>query len=187
MGNIELLLIALGLAMDAFAVAVCKGLAMKKFNIKKAVIIALWFGVFQGIMPIIGFGLGNVFESWINSVKYIIAFILLCFIGYSMLKEEEKEDETYIKDTILARDMFILAVATSIDALTIGVTFAFFKVNIILAAIIISSITFILSAIAVVIGSKFGEKCGKKAQAVGGILLILLGIQNLLEHFGTFL
>lgn len=183
MKNIELVLVALGLAMDAFAVAICKGLAMQKLQIKKAILIGLWFGFFQGLMPIIGYFLGNVFEEWMDSIEHLIAFGLLAFIGYHMVKDTYEKKENSFDETIGIKVMLILAIATSIDALTIGITFAFFEVNILLAAFIISSITFMLSIIGVIIGSQFGDKYGKQAQIVGGILLIGLGVKNLLEHF----
>lgn len=183
MENMELILIALGLAMDAFAVAICKGLAMQRLEIKKAMIIGLWFGIFQGLMPAIGYFLGNTLEDWMNSIEHLIAFGLLAFIGYHMLKDAWKEEEPSIDATIGIKVMLILAIATSIDALTIGITFAFFEVNILLAVFIISSITFLLSVAGVMIGSKFGNQYGKQAEITGGLLLIGLGIKNLLEHF----
>ena len=183
MRNIELLLIALGLAMDAFAVAICKGIYMSKMNIRKAIIIGLWFGIFQGGMPVIGYYLGNTFESFINAVDHLLAFIFLGGIGINMLREALKGDNSGIDDSINFKIMFVLAIATSIDALTVGITFAFFDVNIPVATMIIGSITFILSVLGVYIGNKFGNKYQKKSQISGGIILIGLGIENLLEHF----
>lgn len=183
MGSMELLLIALGLAMDAFAVAICKGLSMNKMNRKKAIIIGLWFGIFQGGMPVIGYFLGNTFEDFINSIDHLIAFILLVGIGVNMLKEALAEETSNLNDSINFKVMFILAVATSIDALTIGITFAFFDVNIVAAMWMIGSVTFIISVLGVKLGNKFGDKYQKKAQSAGGIILIGLGIKNLLEHF----
>lgn len=183
MGNIELFLISLGLAMDAFSVAVCKGLSMKKNDIKKAVIIGLWFGFFQGIMPAFGFYLGNTFEFFIDSIDNLIAFILLSFIGINMVREAFKKDERSINDDISFKCMLILAIATSIDALTVGITFAFFNIDILFATLMIGIVTFILSIFGVRIGNKFGDKYEKRAQISGGVILICLGLKNLLEHF----
>lgn len=183
MGTIELLLISLGLAMDAFAGAVCKGLSMKKIDISKPIIIGLWFGIFQALMPLIGYYLGTKFESFITSINHLVAFILLAFIGINMIRECFKEVEDTIKDELSFKSMLILAIATSIDALTIGITFAFFEINILLAVLMIGIVTFILSAIGVIIGNKFGDKYEKKAQILGGAILVCLGIKNLLEHF----
>ena len=183
MGSMELLLIALGLAMDAFAVAICKGLSMNKMNKKKALIIGLWFGIFQGGMPVIGYFLGNTFEDFINAIDHLIAFILLVGIGVNMLKDALGGKDSKFDDSINFKVMFFLAVATSIDALTIGITFAFFDVNITLATLLIGGVTFMLSVIGVKIGNKFGNDYQKKAQATGGIILMCLGIKNLLEHF----
>ena len=183
MSNIELLLISIGLAMDAFAVSVCKGLSMKKMNFKKAIIVGLWFGIFQAIMPVIGYFLGNTFKVFMEAISHLIAFILLFFIGFKMIKDVFANEESTINDDLSAKNMLILAVATSIDALTVGVTFAFFNVNILLAATMIGSITFLISALGVVIGNKFGDKYEKKAQITGGIILICLALKNLLEQF----
>lgn len=183
MGTIELLLISLGLAMDAFAVAVCKGLSMKKINVSKPIIVGIWFGFFQALMPTIGYYLGTKFESFITSINHLAAFILLVFIGINMIRESFKEAEDTIKDDLGFKSMFILAIATSIDALTIGITFAFFNINILIAVLMIGVVTFILSVFGVIIGNKFGDKCEKRAQIMGGSILICLGIKNLLEHF----
>ena len=176
MGVIELLLLSIGLAMDAFAVSVCKGISMKKINCKKSCIIGLWFGGFQALMPTIGYFLGSAFESLVTNIDHWIAFILLGIIGGNMIKEafcKEKEDEES-NDDISFKTMFVLAVATSIDALAIGITFAFLKVNLLLA----------ISMIGIIIGNKFGSKYEKKAELAGGIILILIGIKILLEHLG---
>lgn len=183
MSIIELFLISVGLAMDAFAVAVCKGLAMKILSIKKIVSIGVWFGVFQAGMPAIGYLLGSNFKVVMESISHFIAFILLFFIGFKMLKDVFCGEESTLDDSLNPKRMFILAVATSIDALTIGVTFAFFDVNILIAAIMIGLITFTLSMLGVIIGNKFGHKYEKKAQITGGIILICLALKNLLEHF----
>ncbi len=183
MGVLELILIAVGLAMDAFAVSVCKGLSMSKMEWKKAVIIGLYFGGFQALMPLIGYVLGVGFEDKIKSLDHWIAFILLVFIGINMIKEafETKEESN---DKIDFKTMIILAIATSIDALAVGVTFAFLNVNIMLAISLIGIITFIISMIGVKIGNVFGDKYETKAELAGGFILIFLGVKILLEHLG---
>lgn len=183
MGVLELILIAVGLAMDAFAVSVCKGLSMSKMEWKKAVIIGLYFGGFQALMPLIGYILGVGFEDKIKSIDHWIAFILLVFIGINMIKEafETKEESN---DKIDFKTMIILAIATSIDALAVGVTFAFLNVNIMLAISLIGIITFIISMIGVKIGNVFGDKYETKAELAGGFILIFLGVKILLEHLG---
>lgn len=183
MGVLELILIAVGLAMDAFAVSVCKGLSMSKMEWKKAVIIGLYFGGFQALMPLIGYVLGVGFEDKIKSLDHWIAFILLVFIGINMIKEafETKEESN---DKIDFKTMIILAIATSIDALAVGVTFAFLNVNIMLAISLIGIITFIISMIGVKIGNVFGDKYETKAELAGGFILIFLGTKILLEHLG---
>ena len=186
MGIIEILLTSLGLAMDAFAVAVCKGLSMKKFNKKKGLIIGIYFGVFQGLMPLIGYLLGTTFQSLITSIDHWIAFILLGFIGGNMLKEGLSKECEKNNDKVDFKTMLPLAIATSIDALAVGITFAFLKVNIVFAVLSIGIITFVMSYIGVKIGNKFGNKYEKKAQLLGGIILILIGTKILLEHLGVF-
>lgn len=182
MGFIELIILSIGLAMDAFAVAICKGLSMFKMNCKKASIIGLYFGGFQALMPLIGYLLGINFQEKITSIDHWIAFILLGVIGINMLKEAISKDSEKQNDSIKFKDMLILAVATSIDALAVGITFAFLKVNILLAISLIGIITFIISVFGVKIGNLFGDKYEKKAEFAGGIILILLGIKILLEH-----
>ena len=187
MGVIEIILIAIGLAMDAFAVSICKGLSMKKMDWKKAGIIGLYFGGFQGGMPLIGYLLGIGFEDKIKIIDHWIAFILLCFIGFNMIKEAlNKKDDEQINDSVDYKTMIVLAIATSIDALAIGVTFAFLNVNIIFAALMITIITFIISMIGGKIGNVFGDKYEAKAEIAGGIILILLGTKILLEHLGIW-
>ena len=181
---ISILLIGVGLAMDAFAVAVCKGLSMKKLEIKKAVIIALYFGVFQGGMPVIGYFLGTAFESFVTQIDHWIAFILLSIIGLNMIKEAFECNCENTNDRVDFKTMVVLAIATSIDALAIGITFAFLKTNITLAAIVIGVTTFALSLVGVKIGNKFGNKFEKKAEIFGGIILILIGVKILIEHLG---
>ena len=182
MGAIEILLISIGLAMDAFAVSVCKGLAMKKMNWKKAIIIGLYFGGFQALMPTLGFFLGAAFQSLITSIDHWIAFILLGIIGGEMIKESFDDDSENKNDDVSFKTMIVLAIATSIDALAVGITFAFLNVNLVLAVSLIGIITFILSIVGTKIGNRFGDKYQNKAELVGGIILVLLGIKILLEH-----
>ncbi len=185
MGLIEIILIAISLAMDAFAVSICKGLSMKKMDWKKALIIGLYFGLFQGGMPLIGYLLGVGFEESIKFIDHWIAFGLLAFIGINMIKEAlSKNEDDEVDDKVDFKTMFVLAVATSIDALAVGVTFAFLEVNIFLAICLITIITFIISCIGVKLGNVFGDKYEKKAELAGGIVLILIGIKILLEHLG---
>ena len=181
MGIIEIILIAVGLAMDAFAVAICKGLALGKLKIKHYVIIGAWFGGFQALMPTVGYFLGTTFSGYIQKFDHWIAFILLALIGGNMVKESlcdcEEEQEADLK--FMA--MLMLAVATSIDALAVGVTFAFYSVNIWITAFIIGAITFIISVLGVKIGNIFGTKYKRKAEMAGGAILILLGLKLLVE------
>jgi putative Mn2+ efflux pump MntP len=183
----ELVIIAVGLSMDAFAVAICKGLAMKKATIKNAIIVGLWFGIFQALMPLIGYYVGSLFAENIKAYDHWIALILLSIIGIEMIsnalskKEKDKEENP----SLSIKTMFVMAVATSIDALAVGVGFAFFEINIFLAIIIIGIITFALSVFGVKIGGHFGIKYKKKAELAGGIILILIGIKIVLEHLGV--
>lgn len=184
MGVLEILLIAIGLAMDAFAVSVCKGLSMKKMSWNKAIIVGLYFGLFQGLMPIIGYFLGTAFESLVTQIDHWIAFGLLVYIGAEMLKEAFAKDSESYNDKVDLKTMLVLAIATSIDALAIGITFAFLNVNLILSVSIIGITTFAISVIGVKIGNKFGDKYERKAETVGGLILILMGTKILLEHLG---
>ena len=225
MGLLELFILAIGLSMDAFAVSICKGLALPKINLKSAGIVGLWFGAFQALMPLIGYLLGVNFRSYIVSIDHWIAFVLLALIGSNMIKEalsdddEEEESEirnlkrgpeegtigvcsldscsisptgqvalsradNRIKEILGFKTMFLLAVATSIDALAMGVTFAFLNVNIIPAISFIGVVTFTCSAIGVKIGNVFGLKYKSKAEIAGGVILILLGCKILIEHLG---
>lgn len=184
MGLIELFLIAVGLSMDAFAVSVCKGLAMPKCTFKKAAIVGLWFGGFQALMPAIGYILGAQFQEAIASIDHWIAFVLLALIGGNMIHEALDNDEEEADVSLDVKTMFLLAVATSIDALAIGITFAFLKVNIIPAVCFIGIVTFIISFAGVKIGNVFGARYKNKAEIVGGVILILLGLKILLEHLG---
>lgn len=184
MGIVELFILAIGVSMDAFAVSICKGLSMKKTNIKAMATCGLWFGSFQALMPLIGFLLGSLFASAIQAIDHWVAFALLAFIGISMIKDAYGEEEECDADFSF-KTMFTMALATSIDALAIGISLAMVgNVNIILAVILIGITTGILSAIGVKIGGIFGNKFEKKAQIAGGIILIILGIKILLEHLG---
>ena len=187
MGIIELLLVSVGLAMDAFAVSLCKGLRMRKINYKQALLIALFFGIFQTLMPLIGWALGLQFEQYITSIDHWIAFGLLGFIGGKMLYDSVTEDSSCPIETVDEIDMkelVMLSIATSIDALAVGITFAFLQVNIINAITLIGIITFALSFLAVVIGNYFGNTLQNKAGIAGGIVLILIGTKILLSHLG---
>lgn len=184
MNLFSLFLIALGLSMDAFAVAICKGLAMQKITIKKALIVGLWFGGFQGLMPAIGYLLGSQFESYIINIDHWIAFVLLFIIGGNMIKEALSKDEEPASESLAFKEMIVLALATSIDALAVGVTFAFLKVQIVPAVLFIGVITFTLSSLGVKIGNIFGSRYKSKAELAGGIILILMGCKILLEHLG---
>lgn len=186
MGLLELFFIAVGLSMDAFAVSVCKGLAMKKCTWKKGTLAGLYFGGFQALMPLIGYVLGVQFKDVITSVDHWIAFILLGIIGVNMLREamggcNECEEED---DSMDVRTMLGLSVATSIDALAVGVTFAFLQVDIVWAVSFIGVITFTLSVAGVKIGNIFGTRYKAKAEFAGGLILVLMGVKILLEHLG---
>ena len=179
----ELFLLALGLSMDAFAVSVCKGLAMKKASLGAGVICGTWFGGFQGLMPLVGFLLGSLFAGIIESFDYIVAFGLLAIIGINMLKEafsQKCECEDCNAD-LSFKTMFVMAVATSIDALAVGISLAMEGADIWLAVILIAAVTFVMCAMGVKIGSIFGGKFEKKAQIAGGVILILLAIKMLVE------
>ena len=184
MGWIELILLAVALSMDAFAVAVCKGLALKKVNVGQMALVGLWFGGFQALMPVIGFGLGAQFRDAIASVDHWIAFGLLAIIGIGMIREAVSGPDESESASLSVKNMFLLAVATSIDALAVGVSFAFLNVQILFAASLIGVITFLLSAVGVKVGSVFGGKYQSRAELAGGVLLILLGTKILLEHLG---
>ena len=182
----ELLLIAIGLSMDAFAVAVCKGLSVEKTKVKHYIITGLWFGGFQALMPFLGYLLGSAFEKYIVSFDHWIAFILLSVIGINMIKEGFSKEENETDASFSFKNMLLLAIATSIDALAVGVTFALLPdVNIFHAISLIGITTFILSAIGIKIGSVFGMKYKSAAELTGGIILILMGTKILLEHLGV--
>lgn len=187
MGFLEIFLIGIGLSADAFSVAVCKGLNMRKLNLKHAYIIALFFGGFQAIMPLIGYLLGTNFASYIEQFDHWIAFVLLGFIGGKMAIEairDKDDDEEEKTDVLKIGELTVMAIATSIDALAVGITFAFLKVNILLSVLIIGVTTFALSLAGVLLGNKFGAKYKSKAELAGGIILVLIGVKILLEHLG---
>ena len=187
MSIVKLLFIAVSLAMDAFAVSVCKGLNMKKINYKHAVIIGGFFGVFQAVMPLIGWAVGKQFADLVTSVSHWIAFGLLVFIGGKMLIEAIKDGgDEEVPEGLDYKELLVLAVATSIDALAVGVVFAFENVNIVPSVLIIGVVTFVLSVIGVAVGNRFGAKYNKRAQIAGGVILILLGAKILLEGLGVF-
>lgn len=179
----ELFILAVGLSMDAFAVSICKGLSLGKIKIKHMCIAGLWFGGFQALMPLIGYFLGSFFADMITKYAHWIAFILLLILGANMIKEA-LGDEEKVDASMDIKNMFLLAIATSIDALAVGVTFAFLQVNIIPAVSFIGVVTFVCSAIGVKIGSIFGSKYQSKAEICGGVILILIGLKVLLDGLG---
>lgn len=184
MSVVEIIIIGISLAMDALAVSICKGLSIKKMTCKKAIIVALYFGTFQGGMLFLGFFLGVGFQDIILNIDHWIAFIILVIIGGKMIAEAFENYENVIDEKIDFKTMSILAVATSIDALAVGVTIAFLNVNIIISGLIVALVTFTLCYIGVKLGHKFETKFGKKAELAGGIILILIGTKILLEHLG---
>ncbi len=183
MGIAELFILAVGLSMDAFAVSICKGLSLGRINIKHMCLAGLWFGGFQALMPLLGYFLGSFFTNIITSYAHWIAFILLSIIGGNMIRESRSEQET-LDASMSAPSMLLLAIATSIDALAVGVTLAFLKVQILPAVGFIGIITFLLSAAGVKVGSLFGAKYHSKAELCGGIILLLIGIKLLLDGLG---
>ena len=197
MGLIELFILAVGLSMDAFAVSICKGLSLRKVSLKECGKVGLYFGGFQGAMPLIGFILGVQFKDYITSIDHWIAFILLSLIGINMIRESMEKDDDIIDlaETAVGeeetnqlgfKNMIMLTIATSIDALAVGVTFAFLQVDIVPAVSFIGIVTFVLSAIGVKIGNVFGTKYKSKAEFAGGAILILMGLKILFEHLGLF-
>lgn len=181
---LQVFLTGVGLSMDAFAVSVCKGLKMRRVDYKYMMLIALFFGGFQGLMPVIGCFLGRGFEQYITSVDHWIAFVLLSLIGGQMIVEciKNEEDDSEISYDI--KELFVLAIATSIDALVVGITFAFLDVDIWIAAIVIACTTFVFSSVGVIVGNRFGVRYKSKAELAGGIILIGIGIKVLLEGLG---
>ena len=187
MGITELLLISVGLAMDAFSVSVCKGLSMKKLDLKGGVITALFFGAFQAFMPVIGYFLGSRFADFISSFSHWVSFGLLAVIGGKMMIEAIKggDDESENEYRLNIKELFVLAVATSIDALAVGIVFAAEKTPVITSVTIIGAITFLLSLAGVYIGHRFGSKYEKKAELAGGAILIFIGVKLLLDGLGV--
>lgn len=184
MSILDLFILAVGLSMDAFAVSVCKGLSLGKIKPKHMCIAGAWFGGFQALMPLIGYFLGSFFAEMIEKYDHWVAFVLLAIIGGNMIKESFDKDEK-VDSSMDVKSMLLLAIATSIDALAVGVTFAFLQVQIVPAVSFIGVITFIFSAIGVKIGSLFGTKYKSKAELFGGIVLVLIGIKILLEGIGV--
>ena len=185
-GFVELFLIAVGLSMDAFAVSICKGLCMKRLNLRQAAVIALFFGGFQAVMPLIGWALGTQFERFITPVDHWIAFVLLAIIGGKMLWDAFRGDDEGISCSVDGkldmRELTMMAIATSIDALAVGITFAFLSVEIAPAVGLIGVTTFVLSLVGVAVGHRFGARYEKPATIAGGVVLILIGLKILLEH-----
>ena len=179
----RIVLIAISLAMDAFAVAISKGLSSKKFDINKALLVGAYFGFFQGLMPLIGYFVGSTFQKFITSVDHWVVFALLLLVGIGMILESFKNEEE--NDDLGFKIMLVLSFATSIDALAIGISFSFFEINIYLSALIIAFITFIISFIGFIIGNRFGNKYEKISKVIGGIILILIGIKILIEHLNA--
>ena len=191
MSFIEILLLGVGLAMDAFAVSICKGLGMSKVNGKQCLVIGLFFGGFQALMPLLGWFLGSTFAEKIKAIDHWIAFILLGYIGIKMIADAIKEwkEETKVEEMdapLDIKEMFLLAIATSIDALAVGITFSFLEVAIACACTVIGVVTFVISCGGVFVGNIFGERYKAKAQIVGGVILVVLGLRILLTHlFGA--
>ena len=182
----ELLILAVGLSMDAFAVSVCKGLSVKKLKTKHMLTVGAYFGGFQALMPLLGYALGSRFSGYIERFDHWIAFVLLAFIGLNMIRESREEAEEEKPYTgINFKELFILAVATSIDALAVGVTFAFLQVDIVPAIVIIGCTTFVISLAGVYVGNVFGARYKSRAELTGGVILVLIGLKILLEHLGV--
>ena len=182
MGFLDLFITAIGLSMDAFAVSVCKGLSVQKIKAKHCLTAGIYFGGFQALMPLIGYFLGVSFSSFVENVDHWISFALLAVIGANMIKESFSKEEDCCDCSFGIKAMIPLAIATSIDALAVGVTFAFLNVNIWLSIALIGATTFVLSGIGVYLGNKFGSKYNSKAELAGGVVLILIGTKILLEH-----
>jgi len=184
MGIVELFILAVGLSMDAFAVAVCKGLAMRESKPESMLVVGVWFGGFQALMPLLGYAVGVQFSAAIQAVDHWLAFFLLAVIGGNMIKEALSKDDGPADASLAPKAMLLLALATSIDALAVGVSFAFLNVHILPAVLFIGVITFCLSAAGVKVGSIFGSKYKSRAELFGGCILVLLGAKILLEHLG---
>ena len=184
MGLVELLILAVGLSMDAFAVSICKGLSIRTLKLRHALIVGAWFGAFQALMPAVGWLLGSAFTSLIESVDHWIAFVLLSLIGGNMIREALSHEDEDANPSLAPLTMLLLAVATSIDALAVGITFAFLRVDILPAVTLIGVCTFLISAAGVKIGNVFGARYKSGAELAGGAVLVLLGVKILLEHLG---
>lgn len=184
----ELIILALGLSMDAVAVAICKGLSVSKLSVKNSLLVGAWFGGFQAAMPLVGYFLGKQFAEYIQTMSHWIAFVLLAVIGLNMIREalmkKDGEEITSTDRSLSAKAMFLMAVATSIDALAVGITFAFLQVSILPAILAIGVLTFSLSVAGVKIGNIFGAKFKSPAEIIGGVILCILGIKILLEQYG---
>lgn len=187
MGLGELLILAIGVSMDALAVAICKGLSIQKLKLRQALIVGVWFGVFQALMPTIGWLLGSAFSDLITSVDHWVVFVLLAIIGGNMIRESlhKGDDEDDVNPSLAFGAMLVLAIATSIDALAVGVSLALLNVNIVATVLSIGLCTFIISTIGVKVGNVFGMKFKSKAEFLGGAVLILIGLKILLEHLGV--
>lgn len=181
MSTVELFILAVGLSMDAFAVSICKGLSLQKVTFKDMAIVGAWFGGFQALMPLIGYYVGNLFADFVSTYSAWIAFALLLYIGITMIRESRETEK--VDAGLDPKTMFIMAIATSIDALAVGVSFAFLRINIYYAVLFIGVITFVLSAIGVKVGSVFGARYKSKAEILGGVVLIAIGIKILIESF----
>ena len=182
---IELFVLAIGLSMDAMAVSICKGLSVSKAEKKQMLIVGLYFGGFQALMPLLGYWLGVNFQSFVESIDHWIAFVLLALIGLNMIKESREDEVDELDAQFGPASMLPLAIATSIDALAVGITFAFLKVSIIPAVSFIGITTFTLSAVGLVMGNKLGARSKSKAELLGGVVLICMGAKILLEHLGV--
>lgn len=183
MGILEILLIAVGVSMDAFAVSICKGLSVRKLRSQHAFTVSMWFGGFQALMPLIGYFLGISFANYVTNFDHWISFVLLAVIGANMIKEAfEKDDEEAPCTDFSFKKMLALAIATSIDALAVGVSFAFLQVNIWMAVLIIGATTAAFSGVGIIIGNQFGARYKSKAEFVGGLILIAIGLKILIEH-----
>ena len=185
MSILEILLLGIGLSMDAFAVSICKGLSTKKLQFKHYLIVGAWFGGFQALMPTIGYFLGSTFEQYITAFDHWVAFVLLAAIGANMIKESFSKEESETSASFAFKTMLLMALATSIDALAVGVTFAFLQVNIVPAITIIGCTTFVISIAGVYVGNVFGSRYKSRAELTGGVILILIGLKILLEHLGV--
>ena len=184
MGFIELLVLAIGLSMDAFAVSVCKGLAAKKVSVREMATVGVWFGGFQALMPLIGYLLGSTFKDYITAIDHWVALFLLALIGGNMIKESFSKEEETTDGSFGFKNILLLAIATSIDALAVGITFALMDVNIWQAISCIGLTTFLCSAAGIKIGQVFGARFESKAEFAGGVILILIGLKIWLEHMG---